>query len=177
MLRKSIGYSDNKVKKVKNPSFYKSKTFSPTLNQKTLNEIICNLSKELEKKCVKDKVQFKKLSLNIHFKDFTKISKGTTLPGYISSADSIIDKSLELLGTSHSLPIRLLGIKVFDFNKKVNMTIDKVIKNNEEENEKRRFSFRPDTPKKTVCPICLKDFDFKGNNSSLNRHIDLCLKN
>ena len=187
LLNKSIGFEDCEeiYKDSKNPSFYKSKTFTGTNNLEFFKNVILELSENLEKRLKEKKLKARKICVDVKYFDFKVFSKSKNFGNYIDEKKQFFETGFFLLKSIiEKKMVRKIGLKISDFlnsEKKSyfeNKNLDEN-KNLKEKNEGRISLNFSDGKKhffnKTFCPVCQKSFDFKGNNATLNRHINNCL--
>lgn len=187
-LMEVIGVIEADLTPVVNPSFNKSKTFTATRNIDDLKAKLRQLCEEVFDKCINDKIYPKTVDLTTKFYDFTLKSKAHTLKQPIQNSSDLFDAVFKLLDNDIVKPIRLLGVKVCNFctineEEKIENFLLKKQKEMVENFKNSRISLNfltlnekgeADITNAIVCPICQKEFDFYGNNSMLNRHINNC---
>lgn len=171
----------------KNMSIGRSLTIKPTKDIDTLKNTLLFLSRAVYAKACKEKKKAKTVTLSIKYDDFSIITKSITNKYFISHSNNIYKECIVLLGNVIEKPIRLLGIRLTNFQVPNTDLVDMIetsIKEYSEhskmfgssslnfvnnENSCSNFS-------QTTCPLCGETFNFNGNNAALNRHIDTCIQ-
>ena len=171
----------------KNSGVGSSLTIKTTSDINTLREILKGISKWVFTRAEKRKQQARTITFSIKYNDFFLKTKSQSFKCPITSSDMIYDYCKEVLGNRTMKPIRLLGIQLTNFQ-----APDRDIKTVMEETQKEltqhsgmssssHFNFFDESTQSsnfssTECFNCWKVFDFQGNNTLLNKHIDQCLK-
>lgn len=188
LLLESIGVIETVLTPVVNPSFNKSRTFTATKDMDGLRTKLAVICEEVFEKCINDNSFPKTLDLVTKFSDFKVKSRAMTLKQPIKTHKELYSYALKLLGVNVAAPIRLLGVKVCNFNTiNEEETIENFIVNKYRDRLDNLVSSRNslnfvncgenghiDVTSKVVCPICNEELEFYGNNAMLNRHIDGC---
>ena len=173
--------------KPKNMSIGRSTTFASTKDHDKLKNVLTYLSRAVYSKALKEKKKAKTVTLSVRYDDFTVVTRSNTNKYFINNSNIIYKECVVMLGNVIESPIRLLGIKLSNFQTPSTDLIDMIETSVKEysqnsklfgtsslnfvnnENASNNFS-------STVCPLCGDSFNFNGNNAALNRHIDNCMK-
>jgi DNA polymerase kappa len=187
LIYSSVGYHETDESEPLNPSMSKSETFRATANLAELEQKLIDLCHRLlDNKSMEDKVA-RNLTVIVKYFDFKMKSKSITCVQGFRSYEEIFPTALNLLTPLIDRPVRLISVKLSKFDDlKFVRTIKDFFRNSCEAREYKEKQIADtcnfvdedsDIPSAFVtCPICQKSFNFHGNNSALNRHINLCIE-
>ena len=171
-------------------NLYISKSFIPTLDKEFLKSKLDTIIKTLIQRCDERTIRPKKIKLKLVYDNNKCGGKVGVSEDPLYNYKEIYEPLADILDQNFNKPIKNLRVDFEDLDD-INEDNDNNFLNKRNINQNMKnfansikaINFvRIDENdyinniSKTQCPVCGQYFDFYGNNSFLNRHIDKCLR-
>lgn len=168
-----ISEEEEKKERTERKSVNDSQRFSATKNFSTIQKILERLSSSVCKKLPEDTFP-RTISIRIKYEDLKIEKRNRTLKNGFGSENQVLEKFKLLIFEKMIYPIVKISVELTNFIK------GKDLLKNSKNLSKIEQHFNPSEASianslSEKCPVCFQSYDFYGNRTMFQRHVNECL--